>query len=138
VLAGSFLRKREIVLDRELLTNARELTRIVVHEVFHFVWRRLGNSTRRDWEHLLRNELAANVGGEAGWSAQWRKTELRARDIRQRTRRWREYVCEGFCDTAAWLFTGQHREMTLDPANRKPRRRWFSQMLHRRLHELPI
>ena len=50
VYAGSFIRKRQIVLDQELERQPRELARILVHEVFHFAWVRLGNSARRSYE----------------------------------------------------------------------------------------
>ena len=43
-------------------------------------------------------------------------------------RRWREYLCESFCDTAAWLYSGlpSHEEFTLAPRFRRPRARWFA------------
>ena len=44
VYAGSFLRKRKIVLDEQMLRTPRVLERIFVHEVFHFVWSKLGSS----------------------------------------------------------------------------------------------
>ena len=43
VYAGSFLRKRKIVLDEQMLRTPRVLERIFVHEVFHFVWSKLGS-----------------------------------------------------------------------------------------------
>ena len=140
VLAGSFLRQREIVIDRELLTKPRQLTRIVLHEVFHFVWQRLGNPSRLDWERVLRIEFESRVEGETGWSSEWRKAELRPRDVERRTRRWREYACESFCDTAAWLFSGPrgHSELTLRGPARHGRRRWFRDLLERRSGRLPI
>src|SRR5689334_11369152 len=52
VHGGSFLRERRIALD---CTRA-ELPRILVHELFHFVWLRLGNPLRRSYEDLLRQE----------------------------------------------------------------------------------
>jgi hypothetical protein len=131
VHAGTFLRRREIVLDAELLKNPCELGRIVVHELFHFVWPRLDNLTRRSWEALLEAEFRRRARGELGWSAEWRKRELRAADRAQRSRLWREYVCESFCDTAAWLLPGgrRHEEFTLAPAFRRRRRRWFVRLL---------
>src|SRR5688500_6518669 len=42
VYAGSFLRKRQIVLDEHMLQTPRVLERIFIHEVFHFIWSRLG------------------------------------------------------------------------------------------------
>ena len=124
VHAGSFLRERRIVLD---CTRA-EFPRILVHEVAHFIWLRLGNPARRSYEDVVRAEIAARVGGELGWSAEWRKRDLRAPDIDGRTRRWREYCCESFCDTAAWLYSGveRHEEFTLGARWRRRRRIWFA------------
>ena len=128
VHAGSFLRKREIVLDAGLIASPRELARVLIHELFHFVWLRLGNPGRRSYEALIAGEIRERVRGELGWSAEWRKRLLTARDRRERTRRWREYACESFCDTAGWLLTrGRHPEFTLDRSCRARRRRWFCQ-----------
>jgi len=65
--------------------------------------------------------------GELGWSAEWRKSKLTPLDRRERTRKWREYCCESFCDTAAWLYAGvrTHAEFTLAAAGRAERREWF-------------
>ena len=127
--AGAFLRERRIVFGRELRHDRREFARIFVHEVFHFAWARLGNTRRRSWEALLDKELRARAGGELGWSAEWRKQVLSRRDRHLRTRRWREYCCESFCDTAAWIFSGigGHGEFTLPAAARKRRRQWFEE-----------
>src|SRR5450631_2160359 len=56
VFAGSFLRKRGIVLDSALLRDRGERARILVHELFHFVWLRLGNPVRACWEGVLEAE----------------------------------------------------------------------------------
>ncbi|MCU1327875.1 MAG: hypothetical protein JWN34_3245, partial [Bryobacterales bacterium] len=53
----------------------------MVHELFHFVWVRLGNPRRKEWESLLRAEWEARAKGETGWSAEWRKRELKQKDI---------------------------------------------------------
>ena len=121
VHAGAFLRERRIAFD---CTRA-EFPRIFAHEVAHFVWIRLGNAARRSWEEVLRREPGAE---ELGWSAEWRKAVLDARDRGARTRRWREYCCEAFCDTAAWLWSGvaRHDEFTLARRWRETRRRWFA------------
>jgi hypothetical protein len=121
--AGSFVRERRMAFD----CTAREFPRIFVHEVFHFVWFRLGNARRRSWERVLASELAAGAKGDLGWSAEWRKEALSAADRRDRTRRWRDFCCESFCDTAAWLYSGVtgHDEFTLPPRFRKARREWF-------------
>ena len=130
VHAGSFLRERRIALD---CTRA-EFPRIFVHEVAHFIWLRLGNPARRSYEDVVRAEIAARAGGELGWSAEWRKDALRAEDIAGRTRRWREYCCESFCDTAAWLYCGieRHEEFTLGARWRRGRRTWFAEVLGNR------
>lgn len=132
VHAGSFLRERKIVLDSELLANAPELMRILTHELFHFVWRRLDNATRLSWDGLIRTQL--RTPGELGWSAEWRKQALTAADADARSRRWREYLCESFCDSAAWYFSGdlRHPEYTLPAKLRRPRRQWFTQLLSER------
>jgi hypothetical protein len=41
---------------------------------------------------------------------------------------WREYCCESFCDTAAWLYSGVqvHSEFTLAGRYRHRRRVWFA------------
>ena len=129
VLAGAFLRERRIVFDADLMSDPGEFARVFTHEIYHFVWLRLGNSRRGGYEELLLEELAAGARGELGWSAEWRKKALAPVDARRRTRRWREYVCESFCDTAAWLYSGvaTHVEYTLAARFRQRRRRWFEQ-----------
>jgi hypothetical protein len=124
--AATWIRKRQIVLDPELKQNPLEHQRILLHEYFHFAWVRLGNPKRRAWEDHLAAEWKARVRGEAGWSAEWRKDELKPRDISARTRRWREYCCESFCDTAAWIKTGDHPENTLAAKHRRSRAAWFA------------
>jgi len=134
VHAGSFLRERRIAFN---CTRA-EFPRIFIHELFHFVWLRAGNARRQSWEALLKAELVARARGELGWSAEWRKHALDATDAGHRTRRWREYCCESFCDTAAWLYAGarSHREFTLAARFRTRRRAWFEQSVGNR--ELPV
>lgn len=128
VHSGTFLHERRMVIDAALKRRPRELARIFVHELFHFAWVRLGNPRRRSWEGLLARELGEGAGGELGWSAEWRKDALAPHHRRARTRRWREYCCESFCDTAAYLFAGagRHAEFTLDARFRAARRRWFA------------
>lgn len=134
VHAGSFLRERRISLD---CTRA-EFPRIFVHELFHFVWLRAGNAVRLSWEALLESELGAGARGELGWSAEWRKQALAAGDRASRSRRWREYCCESFCDTAAWLYSGirSHAEFTLAARYRARRRIWFRRTIGNR--QLPV
>ncbi len=126
VFAGSFIRKREIILDQDLAHEPRELARILVHEVFHFAWVRLGNPARRSYEALLRREWKLRARGELGWSAELRKIAL-AQSTLAHNPLWREYLCESFCDTAAWLYSGVHRhpEYTLAARHRARRAEWF-------------
>jgi hypothetical protein len=131
VHAGSFLRGRRIAFS----CTAAEFPRIFVHELFHFVWLRAGNPLRLAYEKLIRAEIETGARGELGWSAEWRKRELEARDLRLRTRRWREYCCESFCDTAAWHYSGitGHSEFTLAGNHRWSRRKWLLQAVKGRL-----
>jgi hypothetical protein len=123
VHAGAFLRERRIAFD----ATRAEFPRIFAHEVAHFIWLRLGNPRRRSFEELVRAEIVERVKGELGWSAEWRKLALTGIDLERRTRRWREYCCESFCDTAAWLYSGieRHDEFTLGQRRRLGRRGWF-------------
>jgi hypothetical protein len=127
VHAGSFLRQRRIVLDAALRQRPAELRRILIHELFHFAWLRLGNPKRRSYEEMVGRELAARVPGELGWSAESVKVTLTRADRLDRTRLWRHYVCESFCDSAAWMFAGvrRHGEYTLPAPARRSRRLWF-------------
>jgi hypothetical protein len=134
VYAGSFIRKREIVLDQELARQPRELARILVHELFHFVWVRLGNPARRSYEALVRQEWKERARGELGWSAESRKRGLARPPLRlSPSGPWREYLCESFCDTAAWFFSGVqgHPEYTLAARYRNRRAEWFRDVFRR-------
>jgi len=124
--AGTLLRERRILFD----CVQAEFPRIFVHEVFHFVWLRAGNAARIGFERILAREIDSGVRGELGWSAELRKNKLTVADRRDRTRRWRDYCCESFCDTAAWLYSGVklHDEFTLAKRCRKIRREWFNVM----------
>lgn len=127
--AASFVPRRQIVIDQPLLERPRELARILYHEVFHFVWARLGNPLRQSYEEMLRREWAEGARGELGWSAEMRKLALaEGKPWAARGRRWADYVCESFCDSAAWFCLsgrGRHEEWTLKPRFRQRRRRWF-------------
>lgn len=129
--AGSFLRERRITFDRDLGRHPSEFARIFVHELAHFAWLRLGNPTRRSYEDLIRHEISRGARGELGWSAEWRKCALAPADRERRSRRWREYVCESFCDSAAWRFAGlrRHPEFTLAARWRHRRALWLEQFL---------
>lgn len=137
-LAATSIPGRVILLDREVLRTRGEFERILVHEVFHFVWVRLSNAVRRDWEGILANELSRRASGELGWSAEWRKNKLSEPDVRDRTPAWRRYACEAFCDTAAWRFAGLagHEEFTLGERFRLSRATWFRRNLES--GELPV
>lgn len=128
VHAGSDIARRNMVLDRELLANPSELKRIFVHELYHFAWVRLGNPRRREFEHVLCREFDRHARGELGWSAESMKRGLQPSDRRRRTRRWRAYVCESFCDTAAWVYSGvsRHAEWTLPAQFRSARKTCFA------------
>jgi hypothetical protein len=132
VHAGTLLRKRTIVLDAALAQSGDELARILIHELFHFVWLRLANRTRRRWELQLASELGRGARGELGWSAEMRKQRLSVEDMAKRSRRWREYACESFCDSAACLLgRREHAEFTLAGRFREQRRAWFRTILER-------
>ena len=121
--AGAHMRERRIVFN----CSTAEFPRVFVHEVFHFVWLRGGNPLRWSFEDLIAGECRAQARGELGWSAEWRKHGIRTSDAFRRGRRWREYICESFCDTAAWLYSGveRHPEFTHVGRYRKMRRQWF-------------
>jgi hypothetical protein len=117
VHAASFIRRREIVLESELLTKA-ELPLIVVHEVFHFVWVRLGNRLRASYAALLAEERRGKARGELGESSMVKK---------QAGGNSKDHVCESFCDTAAWLYAPAATcgHVTLAKRWRLRRRTWF-------------
>jgi hypothetical protein len=127
VHAASYPRKRLLVLDSTLRRHPAERARIFVHELFHFVWTRLANAERRSWETVVSQELDRRLPGELGWSSESRKLALHPQDRRNRSRRWREYACESFCDSAAWLWAGldHHDEFTLAENARPVRRAWL-------------
>lgn len=110
-----------------MLARRGEFERILLHEIFHFAWVRLSNGARREWEEVLRAEIGSRVGGELGWSSEWRKNTLFRASPRLRDPRWRRYSCESFCDTGAWIFAGivVHDEFTLPARAKNQRRGWF-------------
>jgi hypothetical protein len=119
VHAASFIRRREIVLEYELLAKPM-LPPIMVHEIFHFVWARMGNGRRASYTALLAEEWRSKARGELGESsAVWKQTVRLSRD----------YVCESFCDTAAWLYApGVERwRSTLGRRWRARRKAWFEE-----------
>jgi hypothetical protein len=130
-LAGASIPGRLILLDSAVLARRGEFERILIHELFHFVWVRLSNQERAAWEQVLAGEMRIRVKGELGWSAEWRKQILTPADARLRTPKWRRYACESFCDSAAWMFAGvrAHDEFTLAAPSRRVRRSWFRKQL---------
>jgi hypothetical protein len=127
VHAACFVRERRIVLDEALRQESGEMTRILIHEIFHFAWVRLPNSTRQSWRQLLTREFARGARGELGWSSGCRKTAIRSPGAVTSDRVWSEYSCESFCDTAAWIYAeaGEHEEFTLARRFCDIRRTWF-------------
>ena len=135
VYAGSYIRKREIILERDLRSRPHELARILTHELFHFAWVRLGNPARQSYECLLLQEFRRRARGELGWSAESRKSALPLPNPNaHRPLHWREYICESFCDTAAWLYSGvrRHQEFTLGARYKKRRAQWFLETFRNR------
>ncbi len=126
VHAASDIRRRRILLEEALRGDAAELARVLSHELFHFVWARMSNAERRSWEAVLQGEVRCGARGELGWPSEEKKGRLRPGDAKERTRRWREYVCESFCDTAAWHFNGRPEGAgALKPRFRRRREAWF-------------
>lgn len=128
--AATSIPKRVVFLDREVLRERGEFERILVHELFHFVWVRLSNETRRQWSDLLAAEFGKRAKGELGWSAELRKERLSARDARFRTAVWQGYIRESFCDSAAWLYSGltRHEEFSLAPRWSGRRAAWLKNL----------
>ena len=121
VHAASFIKRREIVLETQLLCRPRKLQLILAHEVFHFVWARLGNPRRAQYAELVFTELESGARGELGESSEgWKLEAVAGGDLKN-------YICESFCDTAAWLYSGVKRsaEFTLAARWREKRRAWF-------------
>ncbi len=133
VHAATFIRKRAIVLERELLERQRLLRAILLHELFHFVWVRCGNQRRRNYGDLLREEITRNARGELGESAETWKNAWQAGRSHRATgdRCLREYVCESFCDTAAWYLSDGRQRLPVTLADRwqAKRAKWFEEWL---------
>jgi len=134
VHAAADLRRRLIVIDQALTSDIRELRRILLHEIFHFVWRRLSTPARHSYEALIAKEMERGAHGELGWSSEMRKTKLAPSARSRRSRRWKEYLCESFCDSASWAYSDltEHSEFTLAPKFRRARRRWLTALLSQR------
>jgi len=127
VHAATFIRERRIVLESRLLHSPKQLRLILIHELFHFVWARLNNRSRNEYAALLQNERRLAAHGELGESSSVKKESLD-----RNVRRWREYVCESFCDTAAWLHAGvpECEHYTLATRFRQRRAAWFNTTLN--------
>lgn len=123
VYAASFIRKREIVLEEELPTEGGLLPAILLHELFHFAWVRAGNEVRRNYEALLREELTGGARAEIGESSEVSKGRLHGQE---NPSNWKHYVCESFCDTAAWHFSPKSSgPIRLAARWRRKRAAWF-------------
>jgi hypothetical protein len=119
VHAASFIRDRSITLESALLSRPNTAKLIFVHEVFHFAWARLSNGRRQEFSDLLANEMRRGAVGELGESSAVKKGGIVSRNIADAaSRRWRDYVCESFCDTAAWAFGNVARGQDFSLANR--------------------
>jgi hypothetical protein len=131
VHAASFVRARKIVLDTALLRRPHLLRSILLHEIFHFVWVRLGNRKRWEFAAILHRELRNHAGGEIGESSGVQKERLLKHGRVSASRAWRDYVCEAFCDTAAWLYAGGTASSPdLAARWRGYRERWFQATFH--------
>ena len=128
VYAAIFIRQRRIVIDTALLSDRRMFKLILAHEFFHFVWLRLGNTARWEFEALLKDELRQHARGELGESSCVKKAHAQAGP-----RCWTDYVCESFCDTGAWLYSGiaTHPTFSLAARWRNKRAQWFRSRFER-------
>ena len=117
-----------MTLESDLLENDTELTRILLHELFHFIWVRLGNEKRKSYHKLLLAEHRRRCRGEAGWSAEHVKARLRKYG---QSRLWRLYACESFCDSGAAYAARliAHPEFTLAKSFWAKRSNWFGILL---------
>jgi hypothetical protein len=128
VHAASFIRERKIILEAKLVGTSGMLRLIFVHELFHFVWTRLGNKARNEFANLLFREWMEGARGELGESSSVKKHLMGREDAPSiDSRLWRDYVCESFCDTAAWLYAGvkDHAAFTLSKRYRSRREAYF-------------
>jgi hypothetical protein len=125
VHAASFIRQRRIIVESRLLRHPREFRLILIHELFHFVWLRLGNAKRAAYNELIKCEQRGGARGELGESSEAKKCALPLPS----SAAWRDYVCESFCDTAACLYSGfkTHPSFTLAERWIRRRRTWFDE-----------
>jgi hypothetical protein len=106
---------------------------ILIHELFHFVWMRLGNGARAEFTDVLLKEWKHGARGELGESSAVRKQLVREGAVTRKARPWRDYVCESFCDTAAWLYAAasDNGVFTLRKRWREGRKAWFEAAANR-------
>jgi hypothetical protein len=130
VHAASFLNTRRIVIEKQLICKPPDLRLVLAHEIFHFVWRRLGNVNRRNYCSVLVEEYAKRARFELGESAAVAKERLTDSDCALHSPAWRDYVCESFCDTGAWFWAGigSHRYFQLARRWRARRAAWLSDL----------
>lgn len=125
VHAAAFIRRRMVVLETDLFSWPGQLRFIVTHEIFHFVWVRLGNRQRGAFMDLLADEIQSKAKGEAGESAAVKKRLLQKGTS---LRLWRDYACESFCDSGAAFFSraATNEHFTLARCWAKRRHAWLS------------
>ena len=133
--AATFVPQRRIVLEQDLLEDAALLRLILTHEILHFAWRRLGNLRRREYRELLASERAGRARGELGESAAVAKEKMLETGWLSGSSAWRQYACESFCDTGAWLLggVGRHASFRLAKRWRERRAAWFRTLEHLRV-----
>lgn len=133
VHAASYIRRHRIVLERDLLSDETLLRLILTHELFHFLWPRLPNRLRQGFEAVLIAERNRHARGELGESSQVSKFVFLAGGSDPESKAWRHYICESFCDTAAWYFGGvkKHPHFCLAPCWIRRRSQWFEANLRR-------
>lgn len=122
VHAASFIRRRRVVLEAQLLSHLLPAQFILFHELFHFAWFRLGNSRRLSFAGLIAQEGERHAAGEIGESSGVAKERWQADPTRAN---WKNYVCEAFCDTGATLLVPRANSHTLAARWLQNRYRWF-------------
>lgn len=120
--AASFIRQRRIILESQLLSNPAAAQSILLHELFHFIWTRLGNAHRRSFTHLIAQEIVRHAAGEIGESCAVAKSRWKSHSS---LTLWKNYVCEAFCDTGACIYSSKPPSHTLAGRWLARRRAWF-------------
>lgn len=121
------------MLEAALLSTPAMFRLILIHELFHFAWLRLGNNLRQDFKTLLLQEWKNGAAGELGESSGVMKRRLRQAAESATPGLWRDYACESFCDTAACFYAGSGNDglFTLRERWRKRREAWFQEIARR-------